>query len=608
MVAALVAVAAFISFLPALSAQFVNWDDPLMFLTNPAYRGLDPNRIIWMFTSSHMGHYTPLTWVTHALDYMFWRMNPLGYHLTNNLFHAANAALVFLVAQQLLAAALCNARKAGGASILLGSSVAALLFAVHPLRVESVAWVTERRDVVSLFFLLLSALSYLRYCHGGEARRKAYMMCLAWLACSLLSKGWAITFPIVLIAIDVYPLRRMKLGNWNTGGGSPWPLLLEKLPHLFLVAAGAASALWAQITAGMEDYTQYSLPNRLAQACYGLVFYIYKTLLPLQLCPIYEIPQNMSPFEPRFITSAAIVVAAAALLFALRKKFPATAACGFTYLVIVSPVLGLAQSGRQLVADRYSYVACIPWTILAGGGFSLLWSRLGQRGSSARRLAIIVCGAVLLALSGMTWRQCGVWRDSWSLWTHCISIYPNSWNALNNLGTLYAEKKDFQQALTYYRRATDVNPRHATLWSNAGRAAAKLGQRADALRYLHEAVKCDPDDPVELTLLLVGLTEVGAHEDALPFHARNVLANPADDMARYAYATALEECGKDAEAIEQLKKGIEIAAPRVNINRMSSPSHESDYMRYQAALSRVADLLERSGFKNEARAYREKIR
>src|SRR6266702_6099648 len=240
-----IAFSTFAAFLPALHNQFVNWDDTDNFLGNPHYRGLTWTHLRWMWTT-HLGHYIPLTWMTLGLDYLLWGMNPVGYHLTRLLLHAANAVVFFFVVRRLLARALSSPSERGYA-LAVSAGVAALVFAIHPLRVESVAWVTERRDVLSGLFYLVAILLYLRACEGMARGRGWYWLSVAVFVCALLSKSMVVNLPIVLLILDVYPLRRLGgfVGWWSEPARRVY---VEKIPFVLLAAAASAVAVMAQLS------------------------------------------------------------------------------------------------------------------------------------------------------------------------------------------------------------------------------------------------------------------------------------------------------------------------------------------------------------------------
>ncbi|MGH7358008.1 MAG: hypothetical protein ACREJR_04230, partial [Candidatus Rokuibacteriota bacterium] len=354
-----VAGVSFLVFLPALDNGFV-WDDRPNLLANPHYRGLGWDRLRWMATAFHMGHYIPTTWLSLALDHAAWGMNPVGYHLTNVVLHALNAGLFCLVAARLLR----RATALTGWPLAVAASGAALFFAIHPLRVESVAWVTERRDLVSGAFLLVTVLLYLSAGETEGAPRRG------WLAASVVTFGLALTaksivmtFPAVLVLLNVYPLGRMTLARpWTGVRRVAW----EVSPFLLLSTLLAGAAVAAQMPHALGTYPW---PTRIAVAFYALWFYLVKTLVPVNLSPLYEVPIPLHPLEPRFVVSVVGVLAVSAAVVAMRRRWPAGLALWTYYVVALSPTLGLAvRAGFQLGADRYTYLACLGWALLVGTG------------------------------------------------------------------------------------------------------------------------------------------------------------------------------------------------------------------------------------------------
>src|SRR3989441_8329744 len=264
----LVALLTLTAFLPTLQNQFVSWDDDKNFLENPHYRGLGWTHLRWMWTT-HLGHYIPLTWMTLGLDYLLWGMNPVGYHLTSLLLHAANAVVFFFVVRRILTLALPSPSEHGYA-LAVSSGFAALVFAIHPLRVESVVWVTERRDVLSGLFYLVAILLYLRACERGARGRGWYWLSVAVFGCALFSQSIAGSLPVVLLILDVYPLRRLggALGWWSEPARRVY---VEKIPFVLLAAAASAIAVMAQsLVRAPLSLAQLSLPGRVAVSADGL--------------------------------------------------------------------------------------------------------------------------------------------------------------------------------------------------------------------------------------------------------------------------------------------------------------------------------------------------
>ncbi|HEX7786041.1 MAG TPA: hypothetical protein VF653_07455, partial [Methylomirabilota bacterium] len=351
----LVAVLALVTFLPALEGAFLNWDDDRNFLWNTGYRGLGRAQLEWMFTATWMGHYIPLTWLTLGLNHALGGMAPWGYHLGNVLIHAVNAGLLFYVARHLLTVAtaptLTGVPGAAGTSkrapapalpVSLGATAAALLWAVHPLRVESVAWITERRDVLCGFFYLLAVLAYLQgVAHGRSLAGRWLAASLLAFAAALLSKAMAMTLPLTLLVLDVYPLRRLRSG---------WPALIrEKIGHFMLVAGAAVVASWAVTRgAGWTSYDHYGIGARLAMTGYSFWFYPWKLVWPENLSPLYELPARIGLLDPRFAWPTIGVVVVSALLVIGRRRVPGALAAWVQSMIVLAPVSGIAHAGHQL--------------------------------------------------------------------------------------------------------------------------------------------------------------------------------------------------------------------------------------------------------------------
>src|SRR5438552_3520920 len=401
LVPALIALVTFAAFLPVLQNQFVDWDDQRNFLDNHHYRGLGWTHLRWMWTT-HLGHYIPLTWMTLGLDYLLWGMNPVGYHLTNLLLHAANAVVFFFVVRRLLTRALSSPSERGHA-LALSAGFASLVFAIHPLRVESVAWATERRDVLSGLFYLLTILMYLRAREREERGRGWYWLSVAVFVLALLSKSMVVNLPIVLLILDVYPLRRLggAVGWWSEPARRVY---VEKIPFVLLAAVASAIAVMAQSSVHAAlSLAQLGVPGRLAVAAYGLSFYLEKMVAPLNLSPLYMLPAKVNPWETPFVLSYGVVVGLTAIVLALRRRVPGVPAAWVAYIVVLLPVLGIFQSGPQIAADRYTYLAGLGWATLAGAGLLSCWrsSRRSKTGTPATWLLAGIAFCVVVGLGGL---------------------------------------------------------------------------------------------------------------------------------------------------------------------------------------------------------------
>ena len=549
LVPALIAVVTFATFLPALHNQFVNWDDDKNFLENPHYRGLGWTQLSWMWTT-HMGHYIPLTWMTFGLDYLLWGMNPLGYHLTNLLLHAANAMVFFFITRRLLTRALPSPSERGH-TLAVSAAFAALVFAIHPLRVESVAWATERRDVLSGLFYLSAVLAYLRACDREERGRGWYWGAVALFAGALLSKSMAVNLPVVLMILDVYPLRRL-------GGSIGWRskparrIYVEKIPFVLLAAAASAIAVMAQFSIHAAlPLAQLSVPGRLAVSAYGLSFYLGKMIVPVNLSPLYELPRTVSPWAMPFILSFGLAVAITAIVLSLRRRMLGLPAAWLAYLVVLLPVLGIFQSGPQIAADRYTYLAGLGWAILAGAGLLSSWSRL----------PFLLIGLVVfipVGLGTLTWNQVHVWHDSKTLWAHALAIDPNSSVAQNDFGEALAQQGKLAEAIEHYRQALNIKPDYADAHYNLGGALAQQGKLADAIHHYQRALQITPGDADAQTNWGGALAQQGKLAEAAEHYQQALRIKPDHAAAHNNWGAALTRQGNLAEAIEHYRQAVNI--------------------------------------------------
>lgn len=505
-------------FLPALGHGWLDYDDDQNFLRNPHYRGLGAAQLRWMLTGVIMGHWTPVTWLTHGLDYVLWGMNPAGYHLGNLLLHAANAALVYALGLRLLAAAL---PAAGVTPRRLGALAAALLWALHPLRVESVVWITERRDVLAALFGLLTVLAWLRAASAeGHGRRRWYLVSLALFAVGLLCKSMLVPLPLVLLVLDVYPLRRLDLRDWRGPGARA--LMLEKLPYLALtVAVVAVTALTMSASVRVTPLALYGPAARLAMATHGLVFYPWKTLAPLDLRPMYELPARVSLLEPTFLLAALAVAAVTLTLVAARRCWPAGLAAWIVYAIALAPVSGLVHAGPQLVADRFSYLPSVALCLLAGAGVTVLAGRPG-----AGRLVVVAAMAWIASLATLTRSQVQVWRDTDTLFAYTLAVDPGcAWCHAQYGGSL-GNRGDLAAAIPHLRRAVELRPHRPGYHASAGLALLRAGRAAESLPFLERAAAAQPAHLDAVTNLGLALVEVGRPAEALPHLDRARAARP----------------------------------------------------------------------------------
>lgn len=555
-------------FSPVLQNHFVDWDDYKALVNNSHYRGLAWAQMRWMFTTFHMGHYQPLSWLSLGLDYTIWGTNPFGYHLTNLLLHAANAVVLFLLARLLLAAAFRLQRHTGSAKLNWASALAAIVFSIHPLRVESVAWATERRDVLSGLFFLLTVYFYVRsrLALDNPAYRKLFALSVGAYALSLTSKAAGITLPAVLLVLDIYPLRRLP-ANWRAlPAPSGRRIVLEKLPFVILAVLFAVVALFAQQHAGaLRPPEQYFVSYRIGQALYGIIFYLRKSLFPTALSPLYELPFDFAGWWPAFALSGALAVGITGASFSYRNSCPAVFACWLFYLLMLAPVLGLAQSGPQLAADRYSYLSCLSWAVLLGGIFFVFsTSRLAGRGLSMLATYATTVGVIVI-LGVMTWNQTGVWHDSRTLWAHAIAVAPPSSIAHYNFGRILESENQIDAARQSYVTALSINPTHADAHYNLARLLSKEGRHDDAIRHYRQALEIRPEDPEthnNLGLLLALKGEIAA---AMQEFERAAASDPSYAKAYFNMARLFARHGEPEKAIRNYRQALTLEPNEVEI-------------------------------------------
>ncbi len=484
----------FAAFMPVLDNGFLNWGDEVDLVNNPDYRGLGTSNLIWMFTTIKAGHYQPLSWISFAVDHQLWGMNPRGYHLTALILHVACALLVYSLIRQLLA--LVGSWKRDDASLpaQLSALGGALLFSLHPLRVETVAWATERRGTLSTLFFLLAIAAYLRHVERpNTAVGPRYLRwAVAAFALSILAKEIVVTLPAILIVLDVYPLRRLHgpLRGWLAPRFRH--IWREKVPFFALSAIGSAVAVMSAAQSGVDkSLGEYGLAERIAQSAYGLAFYLQKTLVPTGLSPLHAIPIDMNPWAPRFLLSAAVVLGLTAVLFAVRRRFPAGLAVWACYVILVSPVLGLFQTGRQIAAERYTYVPAVGISLLAAA--LLRW--LLETGPARRALQVATVAAtsiILVGLAAGSWQYATVWRDSRSLWTQALHVDPGCPTANNNMGQAMMVAGQVDEATHYFETSLRGDPERADTLSNLGVALASQGQLDEAIVRWESALRADP--------------------------------------------------------------------------------------------------------------------
>ena len=493
-----------ICFLPALSGSFLNWDDNVNFLGNTAFRGLGPEQVRWAFSSVLFGHYIPLTRLTWSLNYVLGGMDPWGYHLVNLLLHAANAALVYVVGRRLLAAAVGGGAQAGRdqRDLCVAAALAALVFGMHPLRVEPVAWITGRADLLCATFALVAVWAYL--CAIERPGPGPMVVSAVALAAALLSKGTALPLMAALLLLDVYPLRRLA-------GLDARALFREKVPLLLVTLVGAVLIGWAvREGAVLNQGEGYGLGARTAVAAYSFMIFPIRFLWPFSLSPLHEMPRGISLLEPRF---GLAVIAAAAVTVALivaRRRWPAGLAAWAFSALMLAPTSVALRLGVDLAPDRYSYLSGLGFAMLVGGAVPGA-IRLARRGHLARPIRWAASLAPLIVLGGLgltSWSLAEVWRDSETLWRWSVELDPACSVCHAKLGeTVLGGAGGPERAIEaerLFRRAITLRPDLPDAYFNLGTALVVQGRYGEAevpLRTYMERVPQAASGPERLGLL-----------------------------------------------------------------------------------------------------------
>jgi len=536
---------AIVVFLPALKNGFVNWDDPSYVYENLHIRHLD---LKWIFTGIVASNYHPLTLLSHTLDYALFGLNPMGHHFTSIVLHGLNSSLVFILATRLL-------RRCMGKGVVLPAMVAALLFAVHPIHVESVVWVSERKDVLSTFFFLISILLYLRYTERGRGKN-LYLLALISFCLALLSKPMAITLPVVLLILDYYPLKRDANG-WGA-------LFIEKIPFFALSIASAILTLWAQSAGGaIRGLETHSIFTRFFMAARAVTFYLHKIILPINLSPYYPLPFNTGLFSVTFLISLVvfILISIICLLALKRQRWPL--ALWVFYLLTLLPVSGLVTVGGEAAADRYAYIPTMGFFLLIGAITSGL-ARRGGAGNNGRLKAVVtvLIVAILIIFTASTIRQEYIWSNSITLMSRAIKLYPKR-TAIpyNNRGLAYDKRGEFQLAIADYNSAIAISPEFTESYINRGIVYGEYSLFEKAINDFSQALEIDPKSAKAYMNRGAAYLAVGDNTGALRDLKRGAALDPDDAKGLYNLGLAYLDSGDREGGIKVMQKAAGLGLP-----------------------------------------------
>ncbi len=533
----------------AVHDDFVNYDDSLYVYENvQVARGLTLNGIAQAFTHGSYDNWDPLTTMSHMLDCQFYGLNAGGHHLTNILLHTATAILLFLVLRRMTGA-------------LWRSAFVAAVFAIHPLRVESVAWVTERKDVLSGLFFMLTIGAYVRYARRPWSPAR-YGLVVLLFALGLMSKPMLVTLPFVLLLLDYWPLKRYSYPALAPGGAGPVDLpgnfsvplrlIVEKIPLLALsIALCVATVLVERI--GIKPIEIYPLPLRIGNALVSYVTYMWQMIYPAGLAVLYPYPAHGLPVW-EIITAILVLASVSAGVFIWRRTRPYLLVGWLWYLIMLVPVIGLIQVGTQARADRYIYLPQIGLYVLLTWGAADLCA-----GWRHRRLVLgSLAASVIASLSVDSCLQTAYWRNSESLWTHTLACTSDNSIGHYNLGLTLLQKGNVEEAIAHFQKALQIYPDYAGAHNNLGNALIKKGSVDEAIAHYQRALQITPDSAEAHNNLGNALIRKGSVDEAIAHYQKALQITPDSAEAHYNLGNALLQKGKVDEAITHFQKALQI--------------------------------------------------
>jgi len=545
----LLAVLVWFVFGPTAHYQFINYDDDAYVYNNPVVTaGLKLTSVVSAFHPGGPGKWdwVPLSTITHMSDCQLFGLNAGGHHLTNALLHSVAAILLFLLLREMTGA-------------IWRSAFVAMVFAIHPLRVESVAWVTERKDVLSGVFFMLTLWAYVRYVRNPASFAR-YLLVVVFFALGLMSKSMIVTLPFVLLLLDYWPLNRFAPLSPGTGAEPvPWlrnlpipvRLVVEKIPLLALSAAACVLAVLA-LGHSVQSLETFSLPMRIGNALVSYVVYIGQMFYPLNLAVFYPYPPGGWPVG--MIVSSVLLLAGISLgIFLGRRRYPYLLIGWLWYLGMLVPVIGLFEAGDQAHADRFTYLPQIGLYIL------LTWMTADVSIGGRRRVPILAGAAIIIIVALMVCArsQVSYWKDSETLFSHALAVTKGNETAHLNLGFALEKTGHKAEAMAEYRAALALNPDRAETHNDIANLLYEAGHLDEALAEYQEAIRVNPDHAPAHVNLGKLLVELGRFEEAMKQYAAAGRLDPADWHPPYLTGQALLEEGRDREAISCFRDAVQ---------------------------------------------------
>ncbi len=542
-------------YLPVRNHQFVHYDDDTYVTNNPhVLSGLTIENIKWAFTTGHGSNFHPVTWLSHQLDCTIFGENSGPHHLVNVFWHIANTILLFVLLQRMT-------------KRIWPSAFVAALFALHPLHVESVAWVAERKDVLSTFFWLLTMLAYAHYTERPKPAR--YLLTLLVFIIGLMTKPMLVTLPFCLLLLDYWPLNRIGVNgpvDLRTTSRPPTlscqllsiRLLFEKIPFLALSAVSSViTFIVQQRTGAVPSFASLGWESRLSNAVVSCLAYIAKMFWPVRLAVLYPHPAGGIPVARAVIFAALLLLMTFFLLYHARR-YRYLAFGWLWYLGTLVPVIGIVQVGVQAMADRYTYIPLIGIFIIIAWGCADLIKNV-----PAGKYILAVAASACLIACGITTRiQLGYWKDGFSLFDHTLAVTKNNYVIQNNYATVLNNLDRPAEAVEHFKEALRFLPDSFEVHNNYGNALKKLGRTDQAVKHFRLALKLNPDAKLTHYNLALALVAKGQYDEAIE-HYKSYLGPEPQDNARFDLARRLNAEGKLEEAIAQYRKVLKFAPDHV---------------------------------------------
>ena len=560
----------FLVYLAALRNDFVSWDDGAYVYENPHISSVNAAFFKWAFFDFYSYNWHPLTWLSHALDYAVWGLNPLGHHLTSIILHAVNTfVVVFLVMRLSKTVKLTPGLPLwqDERTTLITAGVTGLLFGLHPVHVESVAWVSERKDLLCAFFYLLGIMAYTNFVRSVTAEaaqiklsrfiNKHYLLTLAFFVLALLSKPMAVSLPVILLLLDWFPYNRIC--SFKTG----WFALIEKLPFLAFSLISSIVTVLAQKSEGaISSIEILPLSTRVLVGVKALTAYLWKIVLPLNLVPFYPYPKEVSlvSWEYLFAVGLAIGLTGVCIVMIRKQKFWLVV-WGY-YGVTLLPVLGIVQVGGQSMADRYMYLPSLGPFLIIGSSAAWIWGRAGSLkkwGQSIKVLSVAAAVTLLVLLSYKTVMQIGVWKNSIVFWDYVIEKEPDNFaDAYVNRGRTFEKMGRSDRALSDYDRAIALAPFDFEVYDVRGQALHKMGRLEGALADYDRAIALNPADFKAYNNRGLVFDRMGQLNRSLEDYGRAIALNQNDAHVFINRAFAYFKVGQAGLAIADMKKACDL--------------------------------------------------